>query len=186
MLGKLKKLIRYVRITGSGDDSKQFPVQQVSYMGKTANVMMVFPYGMHGNVDKDSLGLMFQVLGDNGSKAAVPMSHKDRPALNTGEVVFFHPPTGTKIHLKKDGSIDIDAGNANIDLKTGSGDVTIESTTGNVTVKAPTGKINLESLQAEITSLTAAISGLTFITHVHTSAAPGSPTSGPIAPPPPP
>ncbi len=166
MISALKKLIRWARVTGSGGDSKQFPVQQVNFLNKNSDVIMVFPYGMHGNADKDSLALMFQVLGDNGSKAAIPTSYKDRPATDAGEVVFFHPPTGSKIHFKKSGDIELDAG------------------AGNVTLKSSTGKISLESLQAEITSLTAKISGQTYLTHVHSTTSPGAPTGPPIPPPP--
>jgi hypothetical protein len=54
----LSKLIRWCSVVRGGSDSAQFPMQQVGYLGKTADCVMLFPYGMHANVDGNSLALM--------------------------------------------------------------------------------------------------------------------------------
>lgn len=87
----LRKLIRWARITKAGTDAEQFPVQQVEYMGKVADSLMVFPYGMHGNVPADSLGLMFAVGGNPENRATIGFAPQDRPTLEEGEVAFYHP-----------------------------------------------------------------------------------------------
>jgi hypothetical protein len=136
-------------------------------MGKTSNAMMVFPYGMHANVDKDSIALMLQVLGDNGSKAAIPMSHKGRPVLAPDEVSVFHPPSGSLIHFKSNGDIAIESGTK----VTIGADVEIN---GNLTIPLVSGgAANLESLITKIANQT-------YLTHTHVCAAPGSPSGPPV------
>ena len=87
----LRKLIRWARISKAGTDDKQFAVQQVDYMGKTADTMMIFPYGTHANVPADSLALMFSVQGDAANRASIAWEPKERPTLAEGEVAFYHP-----------------------------------------------------------------------------------------------
>ena len=112
---KLKTTIRFAQITGAVDNTKQFPVQQITYHGKVANTAMVFPYGLFANVSNtDSLGLLFSVEGSESNKMCLAYTPKLRPELEQNEVAVYHPYTKAEIIFKNNGNIEIDAGNANI------------------------------------------------------------------------
>jgi hypothetical protein len=53
--------------------------------------------------------------------------------IENGEVVVYHPLTGSKVHFKANGDIDVDAGTANINITAAEVNVT---TTGDVNVTA--------------------------------------------------
>lgn len=121
--------MRWARVTAPGADADQFPVQQIEYLGKVANSFIVFPYGMHANVGADALALLFAVQGASGNKAAIAGSPQKRPKnLAAGEVVFYHPNTGSLIHFRTNGDLDID------------------------TVKESPGNVNINVVQANITA----------------------------------
>lgn len=103
----LRNLLRWARITKAGTDDKQFATQQMSYLGKVADGVMVFPYGIHGNVSVDALCLMFSVEGNPENRAAIAWTPKDRPKLAAGEVAFYHPPTGGSMIWRANGDLDI-------------------------------------------------------------------------------
>lgn len=102
-----RNLIRWARITKAGTDDKQFATQQVSYLGKVADTLMVFPYGIHGNVSVDALTMMFAVEDNPENRAAIAWTPKDRPRLAAGEVAFYHPPTGGSMIWRANGDLDI-------------------------------------------------------------------------------
>ena len=64
---ELREMIKYGRVSNTGADNEQFPVQQVEFMGNVADAMMVFPYGMHANADIDAYSLLFGVNGQDQS-----------------------------------------------------------------------------------------------------------------------
>ena len=143
----IKNIVRWARITKAGSDDKQFATQQMEYLGKVADGIIVFPYGLHGNVPADSLALMFAVQGNPDNRAAIAWTPKDRPKLSDGEVAFYHPPTDAFIIWRTTGDLDIETGNsgtANVNIKckkatvTASESVTVDTPeadfTGNVTV----------------------------------------------------
>lgn len=119
----LRKLLRWGRITKSGDDTGQFPIQQTEYLGKAADAVIVLPYGFHANIPADALAMLFAIQGNPDNRAALPLSVKQRPQLAEGEVAFFHPETGSVVVWKADGSLEIE---------------TLQS----VTITAPTVTIN--------------------------------------------
>ena len=92
---KINRLIRWGRIAKAGADDQQFAVQQVEYLGKVADCLIVFPYGIHGNIPADALALMLSVQGNPDNRAAIAWTPKIRPQLADGEVAYYHPPTGT-------------------------------------------------------------------------------------------
>ncbi len=150
---RLKKLIQLVRITAGGLDDKDAPVQQIEYLGKVANGVMVFPFGFHANVDPDSLGIKVTYNAQPENRAIFPLSFLRRPKrLATGEVVVYHPKTGTKIHFRDNGDIDVvtntaKSGNVNIVCNdaniTAAGDVAVTNT-GTTTIDT-TGDITVDS-----------------------------------------
>ena len=130
------KLVRWARITKASTDDKQFPVQQMEYLGKVADGIIVFPYGVHANVPADSLALMFAVEGNPENRAAIAWTPKDRPTLKDGEVAFYHPPTDAFIIWKQNGDLDIETGNG------GTGNVNINCKQANVTASE---SVNVDS-----------------------------------------
>lgn len=115
-----RNLLRWARITKAGTDTEQFAVQQMEYLGKVADGIIIFPYGLHGNVPADSLALMLAVQGSADNRAAIAWTPKDRPTLKDGEVAFYHPPTDAFMIWRQNGDLDIEAGNggaSNINIK---------------------------------------------------------------------
>lgn len=70
---------------------------------------------MHANVDKanpEALGLLHAVNADDSNKAVLPLDPDNRPKpLAAGEVAFYHPATGSIIHFRASGDIDINTVN---------------------------------------------------------------------------
>ena len=119
----------WAKITRKGDESGQFPIQQVSYLGRVSDAMILFPYGMHANLPVDQLGLLI----DKNGRVFMGTSAVGRIAVEEGEVVFYHPGTKSKIHFKESGDIDVvSANNVNIQATTTAidGDLTV---TGDIT-----------------------------------------------------
>ncbi len=121
-MSKFKNIVRWAKITQAGSDDKQFATQQMTYLGKVADGVMVFPYGFHANAAPDSLALMFAIQGNPDNRAAIPWDHKNRPKLVSGEVAFYHPSTDAFIIWRASGDLDIETGdggtkNVNINCK---------------------------------------------------------------------
>lgn len=138
-----RNLLRWARIVSPGTDDKQFATQQMEYRGKIADGLIVFPYGLHGNVPADALALMFAVGGDPENRAAIAWTPKDRPQLAGGEVAFYHPPTDGWIIWRESGDLEIITGN------NGGGNVSI--TCKNATVTA-SENVGINCAQANITA----------------------------------
>ncbi len=111
-MSAIHDILRWARITKPGSDDKQFATQQMEYLGKVSDGLIVFPYGVHGNVPADALALMFAVQGNPDNRAAIAWTPKNRPTLKGGEVAFYHPPTGSLIKWDVDGNLTIDNGSA--------------------------------------------------------------------------
>lgn len=109
LLSRIKRIVRWARITAAGGDSKSYPIQQVEYKGKVGDCLMVFPYGHHANLTPDSLVAMFAVEGDADNRAGIGWTPTIRPKLLEGEVAIYHPLTGTIIKFNQAGGININA-----------------------------------------------------------------------------
>lgn len=146
-LAKLKNIVRAGKITGPADNSKQFPVQQISFKGKLADTLMVFPYGVYANVSTDdALALMFAIDGNEENRAAIAYTPQKRPTdLANGEVAFYHPFSNSFIKFRNDGTIAIDAkGVLNLDA---TGDINI-NVSGDANITA--SSVNID---ASVTNL---------------------------------
>lgn len=109
VLGSLRNLIRLCRFSKKEKDDQQFPVQQVEYLGKVVDVFIIMPYGSHANIPEDFLGVLAQVSGQEQNRIVIPTSAKERiHPVESGEVVYFHPVTKSKVHFKNNGDIDIE------------------------------------------------------------------------------
>ncbi len=110
VVNQIKSLIRLAVITAFSSDDKKFPIHQVEYMGKKADACAWYPYGYHANPGPEVLNLLFSVIGNAENRVMLPSSPKERPKpLVEGEVIFYNPTTQSFIHLKADGSIDINS-----------------------------------------------------------------------------
>lgn len=142
MKNLIKNIVRWATITKAGSDDQQFATQQMGYLGKVADGIIIFPYGIHGNVPPGALALMFAVQGNPDNRAAIAWTPKDRPKLAEGEVAFYHPPTDAFMIWRANGDLDIETGNkggANININcktaniTASEDINATCTTATVT-----------------------------------------------------
>jgi len=138
----LRDLLRWAKISKAGSDGEQFHTQQLEYLGKTANSVMVFPYGLHANCTPDSLALMLSVQGNPENRACIAWKPKDRPIMASGEVTLYHPDTNSIISWRAGGNLEITTA-ANVDITCTnitanvSGSATIDAD-GSVDITTPT------------------------------------------------
>ena len=181
-MSKLRNLLRWARITKAGSDDKQFATQQMEYLGKVADGLIVFPYGLHGNVPPDALALMFAVQGNPDNRAAIAWTPKDRPKLADGEVAFYHPPTDAFIIWRASGDLDIETGNkggANVNINCKQAKVTAsESMTFDTPEATFKGSVTIDlalTVTGSTTLSSTVTSGGKDISDTHTHV--GSPTA---------
>lgn len=173
----IKSLLRWASVSRTGDDSGNRPVQQVTYMGKVGDALAWFPYGYHAVVPEDELVLLLSMQGNPEARVMLPGSPTLRPRIASDEVVVYHPPTGSKIHFRSDGDIEV----SGVDLRvttggdvtvTSDGDIDVVATSGNVRIDAP----NIEAaLGATLRLMNENIISL-FNTHQHSGG--GNPPQG--------
>ncbi len=142
-------MIKLAVTTGieSSDNSSQFPIQQVEYMGKTADCLILFPYGQFARLPKDQLLVLLSIAAEEENRVAIGTGDPaDRPEIEKGEVVYFHPETKTFLKFKNNGELEIDSkGELNITVV---GDCNI-TPTGDANI-TPGGIVNLGSGGANI------------------------------------
>lgn len=158
----LRNLLKLCRFTKPGADDKQFPIQQVEYLGKAVDVAVVFPFGMHANIPEDFLGVLMQLSGQEQNRVVLPISPKQRQkGLSSGDVIYYSPVTGESILFSASGGITI------------SGDVTYAD---NVTINGNLTVLGDTTLGANVTSNGKDISD----THVHSGVTAGVSNTGPV------
>jgi len=134
-MSMIRNLLKWARVVKPGiDDPDKFHIQQIEYMGKAADALMIFPYGLHGNVPEDALGLVFSIQGNPDNRGIIAWTPKDRPKLAGGEVAFYHPPTDAFIIWRSNGDLDIETGSG------GTGKITIDAS--DITINSPLVTIN--------------------------------------------
>ena len=164
--------LKWARITKSNPNTGQFAVQQMEYLGKVSNGIMIFPYGTHANVPPNSIALAFSIQDSPDNRAVVAWNPKNRPVLESGEVAFYHPPTDAFIIWRETGDLDIqtgDKGVANVNIV--ASQVTVA---GNLSVSGNLSVVGDTSLSDNVTSDGQDISG----THTHGGVQTGGGTSG--------
>lgn len=205
----MKNYIKKAVIAKSGKDDTERPVQQIESLGKTTDAEIIFPYGVHANLPEGSLLVVLPVLDQSSNLVAFGGLPNERIQVESGEVVFFHPLTKSRVHFKKDGNIEINSlekdllvtcknaiikSSGNVDITvSGNSNVTINgdanlTVSGNLTVEAPTtdwnGNINLTgdlTASGTVEGTTEVVgAGISLSTHTHI----GSPTAptGAISP----
>jgi len=179
-----KTLVRYAMVTGGGKGS-QFFSQQMNIQGSISDIQTHFPYGLHANCTPNStLAVVMNVSGVKNNIIGFPWNPKTRPSLVVSEVALYSPDNGQVVKLNAAGGIEITGedlditvnGSANITAA----DVEIDSTTvtmtGDLQVDGDITTDGSVTAQGEVSALPV---GTKLSTHVHTSAAPGQPTSSP-------
>lgn len=142
IFSRLKDLIKRSRITKAGADDGDFNIQQVSYLGKTADCEVIFPYGMSANLPENAVLVMFNVNANEQNRAGIGgLASERKKNLESGEVAFFHPLTKSFIYFKNNGDIDIDTEQAN----DGAANINVTCKTLNVTSSE---NINLTATEA--------------------------------------
>ena len=136
MLDRLINLIKRARVSRADDDSGKLPIQQCSFMGDTADFIVMSPYGHHANLPVDALVTLFSVNGQEQNLAGIgEVPEKRIKNLASGEVVFFHPATKTRIHFKNNKDLDIEVGTGNVNLT--ANNVNIDAVKTNLGVGGP-------------------------------------------------
>lgn len=159
ILNRITGLIKRCYVTLVGDDNAKFQTTQVKYLGKTANVEVLYPYGLCGNPPTNSIAILFNIQGQEENRAGLfNLPNQRFNGLKEGEVVVGNYLSGSYIKFTQNGDIEILSTSNNIII------------TGNITVNG------------SITSSGNVIGGgISLDTHVHGGIVPGSSdTTGPI------
>lgn len=156
---RLKRLIRFGVVTGEGTNGSEFWVQQISYLNKEADCLIVFPYGMHAHLPADDsvMNLFFSVEDNPEEKAGIAWTPKLRPDLEPGEIAHYHPKANSIVIYRNNGDIDIDTvkdgESNNININTNNANVTIQ---GKATIEV-SGDVDLTAnsvnIDAPVTNL---------------------------------
>ncbi len=165
LLRTMKGLLRLARIVASSSDDKNFPVQQIEYLGRNCDATVWFPYGMHANLPPDVLAIAMSLNGNLETRYAFPSSPKERlesplpNPLEEGDLLLFNPVSKAYVYFKADGDININS-------------------TGTISITAPdielTGDVDINGtmIRASDGRVTSAedvlsVSGVSLQTHVH-------------------
>ena len=159
----IKSLLRWAKVSRDGDDAGNYPVQQVTYLGKVGDALVWLPYGYHAVVPADTLAFLASMQGNPEARVAMPGSPTLRPRIAAGEVVVYHPPTGSKIHFRANGDVEV-TGVRDVSV-TAAGDATVSAggdvdvnAVGEAKVESTGGLAKLEGNTVEIVSTVGGIS----------------------------
>lgn len=162
----LFNLIKRTIVSRKTADTGQVPVSQVKWNGKTANIEVIWPYGLAGNLPVDSIVLTFNVMGQEENKAGIGNTPKTRfKNLEAGEVAVGNPVTGSVVKFLENGDIEVTCKNDQNVTITGDSNVTVGgdvnlTITGDVNVTA-TGNVNVTSPLTTITGALAVTGDIT-------------------------
>lgn len=121
-----KNTIRYAKLSGDTENGGAVNKQRVEYFGKTADSVILFPYGVLANVPPENLGVMLAVQDNSDNRITMPMDVKALPTLEAGDVAVYSPVSKSIITIKASGDIEI----------TGNDTININATTVNVNADA--------------------------------------------------
>lgn len=171
-LRNLLQLIKQAYISAVNDDSKVFPIADVTYNSKISKAVRFSPYGLCSNAPLNSNVILLTIDGMESLKYALCDDMQNRfKNLKEGEVVLYNYVSGSYVYLKENGDVHINCKNdIQIDV-VGDANITV---TGDVTITAPT--INLTG--DVVISGEATIGGIDFSTHVHGGVEPGQSSTG--------
>jgi len=181
LLRKIKSMIRRAVVSLSLPDTGDYPIVQISYLGKTANAEAIWPYGMGGRLPVDAQVFCFNIEGMEENKAGIGTTPTLRFKVNEeGEVYFGNPLTGSVTYYRSNGDIEIIGKNNKSVTLDGNMDVTVsgnstETVTGDKDIISPA--VNLGDLSGKLL-MTDDIIAL-FNSHTHIITAIGTPSATP-------
>ncbi len=130
LLKKIQNSIRYgfkTLTTTFGN----VPIAQFKWLGKSGDVLVIYPYGSIGNAPEGSLAVLFNILGDEANRCGIEFNPEELPGeLKSGEYQIGNFVVGSTIKFDEAGNITI------VSTK----DVTV--TANAVTVNASTVTLN--------------------------------------------
>jgi hypothetical protein len=110
LLTKITSMIRRTRVSLSTPDTGTYPITQVSYLGKTGEIEVIWPYGMGGRLPVDAQALTFNVEGMEENKAGIGTAPTLRfKGGKPGEVWFGNPLSGSVLHFLENGNANLEA-----------------------------------------------------------------------------
>lgn len=181
ILNRISSSIKRAFISLAGNDESQFQTTQINYLGKTADMEVIYPYGLCGNPPPGSLVLLFNVQGQEENRAGIANLPNQRfNNLKAGEVALGNYLTTSVIKFLENGDIQVFCKNNNNITITQDANITIG---GSATITCPeiniTGNVNINGNLA--VSGDTVSSGISLTGHVHTGVMPGSSnTGGPV------
>lgn len=134
MLRLIRSMIKRGLVTLNPADMGQYPVVQVRWSSNDTanNVHVITPYGYYSVAPVGALATMFNVMGQEENRLAIVDDPKGRfKGLKPGEAVVGSPKTGSKVHFKENGDIEV-TGKANQNINI-TGDVNL-TVGGNVNI----------------------------------------------------
>lgn len=178
VINNITGMIKRAYITLVGSDKDKFQTTQVNYLDKTADIEVIYPYGLCGNPPKNSIVLLFNVQAQEENRAGIcNLPNKRFKDLKEGEVVVGNYLTGSYVKFLENGDVKLLSKNKYTIIVEESADIEVENN-ANIKVK---GKTTLTSNQTEINSPTTINGNLTVngdITSGSTSISGGTITTG--------
>lgn len=179
VLNRVTGMIKRAYVTLVGNDAGQVQTTQVSYLGKTTDMEVIYPYGLFGNPPRGSLALLFSVQGHEENRAGIANLPKQRFKDNKeGEAGVGNLLTGSVIKFLENGDIYINAKANQKVLIEGDSIITVN---GSATLDCP-GGVTINSnvtINGTVTvSEDVVASGISLVHHVHPGIMPGDATTG--------
>lgn len=108
MLKFIKNLIKFCTVLATSDDSTPFQKANIAVFDKNQNVKVLNTYGYSYRPTENSLGITFNVLGEEGKMFVVIDNPKKRfTGLNIGEVKIGNYVTRGYIYFRRNETIEI-------------------------------------------------------------------------------
>jgi hypothetical protein len=97
-------MIKRATVSLPGDDSGNVANTQVTYLGRTAQVEVIYPYGTAGKAPKDSSSVMLNIQAQEENRVIIEYRPVDRfKNLKPGEYVVGNQLTGSNVLFREDG-----------------------------------------------------------------------------------
>ena len=107
----IANLSKWARVTEPMVETADWPYQSIEYLGLGSVPSISWtPYGLHSSPPPDSVCLLVCLQGDEGARVHMAGSPDKRPVvIAEGEVVIYHPKSGSYMRFLDDGNITIKA-----------------------------------------------------------------------------
>jgi phage gp45-like len=101
-------MIKRATVSLPGDDSGNVANTQVTYLGRTAQVEVIYPYGTAGKAPKDSSSVMLNIQAQEENRVIIEYRPADRfKNLKPGEYVVGNQLTGAFVKFSENSDIEI-------------------------------------------------------------------------------